>query len=275
MYSLDGISIIQLVLRYCTKEFSRAVGVSTYKVIDLILTNHLDDVGALSIEPGLGNSDHNAVFFAVECNRPRELKAPRLIYRYNLADFDVFRDKLAKAPWDSVFLREEDDVDVIWDKWSCIFESVVRSVIPSKRFKPNNNLPWIMPAASRLIRKKKRLWRLAKSCDKESVWVKCKKCRNYMKTMISRCRDEYISLVASQSSSNPKRFWVFTNSVLRRHNTTGVLKTPGGSLITSSAEKAEAFNRFFHSVFIESESVPDTSYHHPSSTPVLSQVSPD
>jgi len=53
------------------------------------------------------------VFFAAECSRPRELKAPRLIYRYNLADFDVFQDELEKAPWDSGFLREEDDIDVI------------------------------------------------------------------------------------------------------------------------------------------------------------------
>jgi len=44
------------------------------------------------------------------------------------------------------------------------------------------------------------------------------------------------------------------------------------TVMTSSAEKTEAFNRFFHSVFIESESVPDTSYHRSSSTPILSQV---
>ena len=53
------------------------------------------------------------MFFAAECSRPRELKAPRLIYKYSLADFDVFQDELEKAPCDSGFLCEEDDIDVI------------------------------------------------------------------------------------------------------------------------------------------------------------------
>ena len=50
--------------------------------------------------------------------------------------------------------------------------------------------------------------------------------------------------MAMQSRSNPKRFWSFMNSVLRKQGMPGLLKAQSGTTVCSSAE-----NRYFHSIF--------------------------
>ena len=52
------------------------------------------------------------------------------------------------------------------------------------------------------------------------------------------------------TQSNPKRFWSFMNSVLRKQGMPGLLKTPSGTSVCSSADKQmPLIGIFFHSVF--------------------------
>ena len=60
------------------------------------------------------------------------------------------------------------------------------------------------------------------------------------------------------------------NSVLRKQGMPGVLKTPSGATVCTSAEKADAFNRYFHSVFTDPVCPPVHPLPCPSSTPLIS-----
>ena len=50
---------------------------------------------------------------------------------------------------------------------------------------------------------------------------------------------------------NPKVFWNYVNSKLKRKTGLGVLKSKDGKRITGDLEKAEILNQYFASVFVE------------------------
>lgn len=210
-------------------------------ILDLVLTNSPHSVSNLNSGPGLSTSDHNAVEFIVSCQQHRKVQHAKVIYNYNQADFDVFREALGRIPWETVFLSIY-DIDEVWGKWISLFKMSVQAVIPTKRLKRRNRLPWMNGEIRKQIRSKRHLWKVAKHNGSPLAWSKYKKLRNWLKSEISRSRSEHITRMATQSRSNPKRFWSFMNSVLRKQGMPGLLKTPSGTSVCSSTEKADAFN---------------------------------
>ena len=253
------------------KSKERSSEVSTGQTGAISLTTTSDARSALNSGPGLSTSDHNAVEFTVSCQQYRKVQHAKVVYNYNQADFDAFREALSRTPRETVFLSD-DDIDVVWGKWVSLFEMTVQAVIPTKRLKRRNHLPWVNREICKQIRRKRHLWKVAKDKGTPSAWAKYKKLRNWLKSEISRSRSEHITRMATQSRSNPKRFWSFMNSVLRKQGMPGLLKTPSGNTVCSSAEKADAFNRYFHSVFTGAVCPTVHSLPCASSTPLISAL---
>ena len=64
-------------------------------------------------------------------------------------------------------------VDEVWDAWKILFFQAVERNIPSKQLKPQRNAPWFNAEVLKLIRKKRRLWKQAKSSeDPAKAWFK-------------------------------------------------------------------------------------------------------
>ena len=62
----------------------------------------------------------------------------------------------SRTPWETVFLSD-DDIDVVWGKWVSLFEMTVQAVIPTKRLKRRNHLPWVNREIRKQIRRKRHL----------------------------------------------------------------------------------------------------------------------
>ena len=56
--------------------------------------------------------------------------------------------------------------------WKILFFQAVERNIPSKQLKPQRNAPWLNAELRKLIRKKRRLWKQAKSSGDPAKWVK-------------------------------------------------------------------------------------------------------
>ena len=52
----------------------------------------------------------------------------KVIYNYNQADFNVFREALSMTPWETIFVSNY-DVDEVWGKWVSLFEMSPQVVI--------------------------------------------------------------------------------------------------------------------------------------------------
>ena len=82
----------------------------------------------------------------------------KVVYNYNQADFDAFREALGRTPWETLFLSDY-DIDVVWGKWIPLFEVTVQAVIPTKTPKRKNHLPWVNVEVYKQIRRKQHLWK--------------------------------------------------------------------------------------------------------------------
>ena len=63
-------------------------------ILDLVLTNSPHSVSDFNSGPGLSTSDHNVVEFTVSCQQHRKVQHAKVVYNYNQADFDAFREAL-------------------------------------------------------------------------------------------------------------------------------------------------------------------------------------
>ena len=80
-------------------------------ILDLILTNQIEIIQDLEVVDGLSRSDHDAISFTVESNRPRYTPSKRLMYKYKSADFDAYRNLLTSA------------LNVLWITFAMLFST--------------------------------------------------------------------------------------------------------------------------------------------------------
>ena len=79
------------------------------------------------------------------------------------------------------------------DAWKILFFQAVERNIPSKQLKPQRNIPWLNAEVRKLIRKKGRLWKQAKSSGDVARWVKYKRLSNSVKDELNKAYWNYVN----------------------------------------------------------------------------------
>ena len=154
-------------------------------LLDLVLTNSPHSVSDLISGPGLSISDHNTVEFTVSCQQHHKVQHAKVVHNYNQADFDAFREALSRTPWETIFLGD-DDIDIVWENWISLFEMTVQGVIPTKKLKRRNHLPWVIGEIHKQIRRKRHFWKVARDKGSPSAWAKHKKLTKWLKSELFR-----------------------------------------------------------------------------------------
>jgi len=70
-------------------------------------------------------------------------------------------------------------VDSAWSNWHNQFITTMPNVIPTKKLKRTNNIPYLSSDLLKLIRKKHQLYKSAKRTATQTAWDKFKKIRNH------------------------------------------------------------------------------------------------
>ena len=215
-------------------------------LLDLVFINKPDLLSDLTICDGLGHSDHNSIEFTLKVKISRPRNNPRLVYDFKHADWDGLKEDLVNIPWNCMDLV--DDIDVIWNSWKSLFLEAVDRNIPSKSISSKRHVPWLNSSLRKLIHKKRRLWKKAKSSGDTNHWSAYKRFNNKVKDSLRKAYHSYDNQLTESLSSNPKKFWSFVKS------RTGTSSVPScieynGIKAYCPADKAEIFNKFFHSVF--------------------------
>ena len=84
-------------------------------------------------------------------------------------------------------------VDDVWDAWKILFFQAVERNIPSKQLKPQRNAPWLNAELRKLVRKRRRLWKQAKSSGDHAKWVKYKRLSNSVKDQLNKAYWNYLN----------------------------------------------------------------------------------
>ena len=198
---LQAFSLTQVV-----KNCTHTAPTGKESMIDLALVSSETQVVCCETVPPLANSDHNGILLQWKWRITKGVKtAPRPIWRYAQADFELANQLLSECDWDE--LLESDSVDQCLEAWNEYFMSVMETCIPKGTLPKKKNLPWLTKNLTRAMRKRNWLFRRAKNAGPaQAQWKsKYKIARNKALTMLRKEKQAYFD--KNVNNVNNKEFW--------------------------------------------------------------------
>ena len=113
----------------------------------------------------------------------------------------------------------------------------------------------LLTLIKRKNRQRKKALKTKVSIDVE----KYRQLRHQTKQMISKEKKAHVTKLRHSLFENPKRFWSFIKTSTKINQKPTFLRD-GREFIKDSVEKANVFNRFFHSVFSPPDLIPPTNF---------------
>ena len=237
---LLGNSLSQLVTKI-TRPVSNSV-------LDLITTTCPQVIDNIESLPGI--SDHNIVLFNINMKPKIQSKPRRKVPNFKKADPEKLQ-KLTKE-FSHKFISsnpEDNSVDTNWRKICDFLKDLMNSHIPSKMSGGKRHVPWITPQIKRKMRKRDRLYTLARKLSSSTHWKTFRIFRNSLAKLIRCAHVNYVNnIIGGSLTDKPKTFWSYVK--LMRTSNLGIpaLRTPSKYCINDK-DKATALNTQFKSVF--------------------------
>ena len=97
----------------------------------------------------------------------------RHIWRYDLGDYNLLRQKASIFDWDSL---QDDDINKYAKRLSATINAIAGECIPNKQIRVKPFEPqWLTSSIKRHIRKRKRAFKKVKNTNLNDHWAKLKK----------------------------------------------------------------------------------------------------
>ncbi|XP_072182159.1 uncharacterized protein [Diadema setosum] len=196
-----------------------------------------------------GISDHDAVVCDVDLHPSINKKQPRRIFIYSKGDIEGMRSDF-KTFQDQFFcVNHQQTTNENWLQLKNFLLQTMEKHIPSKLSRPLTKQPWITPSIKRMVRKKARLYKKARTTDSDKDWNQF---RSFRKTVQKKIRSSYWSytndMLNDPDDKHYKKFWSFIKA--KRQDNTGIPPMEqNGRKVTDSKNKARILNEQFLSVF--------------------------
>jgi hypothetical protein len=144
-------------------------------------------------------------------------------------------------------MNAETDVNEDWEEFKSVMATLVELFIPVAKGRSQKRPKWITSEIIRLLRKKKRAWKLAKNYN-TGEYVKIYK--KVEKEVANKIKNAKRKLEKDMAFGEDKKRKKFSNYVKEKTKTAiGPLKTDTGETTAKSKTMANILNKFFASVF--------------------------
>ena len=241
--------------------FSQLVNFNTRynSLLDVVLTDDNLIVSNLDSHPPIGLSDHVIIEFDVVLTF-KVYSDPNANYNYKSkhlwhdADYDSMSMYLSCIDWSSVCCYNPSALS-LWNAFSDILSTAVSLFVPIRHPTRSTNYTGCIdkPVISKTMHKcaiqKRRIWRKMKSHPTDIV----------LQNKYHNCVLEWRRHVRAKQTTEEERiihadslgaFYQFVNKRTANRRCIGVILDENGSLLTSSYDKANAFNKYFSSVSV-------------------------
>ena len=152
---------------------------STETLLDLLIVNNLDLVETAGVGDNILHSNtrfHCPIFGVLNFPKPVEKSFTRKVWLFTKTDFITYKSSLCNIPWDSLI---SGDINEACKNVTDTIIRVAENNIPNKIITyRRKDPPWMHNAIRSIIRKRKRLHRIAKHTDSPTDWEKYRKVRN-------------------------------------------------------------------------------------------------
>ena len=192
---------------------------------------------------------HCPIMVTLKFRKPANKSFKRHIWLYDRGDYTLYRDKLSQINWDEVFsLTNINDITLAINQR--IIEAANDS-IPNKTITVRpQEAEWINSHIKRLIRQRKRLFRIAKRNNTEAAWAAFKRKRNDATNEIRKAKQTYFRKLThdlQNNARNSKKWHKLSNKFLKQDSQQKTISflEYDDDIIESEYDKAELLNKFF------------------------------
>jgi hypothetical protein len=222
-------------------------------ILDLYFTNRPGLIKNSQSVPGIG--DHDMCVIDTDLKAKINKSHPRKIFQFNKAEWDTIR-KEAEILNQHLISHFANDINENWVNFKSRLDTIITKNVPSNLSSTRHNLPWLDCSLKKLLRRKKRLFKKAKTSKCPIDFANYKTQKKTVQSKLKSAHDNYINniLVESLQSKDTKPFWRYIKQ--RRQDSTGIAPIKSdGKLVTDNKGKAELINKHFQSVFTKDDNI--------------------
>ena len=233
------------------------------KILDQILSNCCNLIDHVEIEDPVSFNDHCTVGIWLKLKTEKHKCYNRRMWNFKEMDTNKFQNCLSSI--DFSFCDQITDIDSSVEAWTNKVYNAALSTIPNKlvQIRPNDK-PWFNGFLRRLLRKKNRLYKRAKTLNTTYFWDKFRKARNTYFNNCKRIRREYESTkytaLIEESKRNNKKWWLLLKNCMGITNMSSEIPPlkVNDNIFTNDKDKAEVFNNYFTKICdLNLENAPD------------------
>ena len=217
-------------------------------ILDLVFTNTAESLFDVSVVDNLPGTDHDAVVFATNYQKHKPSLQRRWTYNFKKADFVSFRELLSKVSWDCCFLS--DSINDCWINFRDLLLSVADQCIPRAILRSKKSMHWLSRETLHLIRKKRRVYKLAKRSGKPHHFQSYRDISNKVRSLTREDHRHHLNQITSNLQNDQRPFWRWLKYAKGQHSCIPDLHHQG-SILSTPKEKAVAFSNHFNSIFVQ------------------------
>ena len=160
-------------------------------LLDLIFTNNHQLTTRSGILPSFSNIDHFPIFVDLDIERQQTMKPQeRHIWDYTRTDINRLTNTLINTDWSFI---DDNNIDDATEIFTETILAAAADAIPIKPVKSNrNDKAWVTPELKSNMRKRDRLFRLARQRQTTNDWLKWRQQRSKTTALNRRLKNEHI-----------------------------------------------------------------------------------
>ena len=215
---------------------------------DLIIVSNPLIVKRSGIMSPFSKIDHFPVFLTLNVTPPSRTIETRQLWDYRRMDSDKLVRRILDTDWDSVL---DGDIDSATTKLTETLLNAANEAIPRRQVMTKNyDKPWVTADLKKQIRKRDRLFRLARKRDTDSDWNRWRRQRNMTTDLNKRLKDSYVQNQAHkllETKHNAHKYHNILKDMIgkKRKQSIPPLIDSNGSPVIDDIEKANILNHFF------------------------------
>ena len=218
--------------------------------IDLILTDQIYSFTESGVIPSPDSHlKHQIIYGKVNFGVPCPPPYKRRLWKYELADIHLIRERLANTNWNQLFFNK--NLDDMVQIFSSLFLGVMKTSIPNKMVTiDDRDAPWVTPEVKSALNNNRRIY---------ASWVKKGRlAADYLRVQLSQSTTNSIVTSAKKSyiddlsrklcdpTTGPKAFRTAFKCLANKKKITNIPPlVENGLFIPNFKEKANIFNDYF------------------------------
>ena len=233
---------------------------------DLVITNSTELITDCGTLPPFSTIDHYPVCVTLDITQPNIPPKSFTHWDYARLDANKLTQLLMDTDWDSIL---DEDIDIATEKFTSAILGAASSSIPKKTKQiRHKDKPWMTNYLKLNIRKRDRLFKLARKRQSQKDWDKWKQQRNFATLLNRQLRDQHIHTQVGKLLHNKHDAFKYhkTLKTLIGHNKGSSIPplstddSLNGTTVTDEQEKSNILNDFFASQtqLTDIPSLPDT-----------------